>query len=121
VGKRETRQKGLVQALADAEPFAVEIPAPEAENESLLADRLRLALKHNSADLSPTERFVIERRFLQPKAAKPDTLESLGRMVKLSKERVRQIQLEALGKLRAALHADPLAPTGDWAGVEGMN
>lgn len=121
VGKRETRQRSLVQALPDAEPVAVEVPAPEAENDSLLADRLRLALARNSADLSPTERFVIERRFLQPKAARPDTLESLGRMVKLSKERVRQIQLEALGKLRAALHADPLAPTAEWAGAERMN
>jgi RNA polymerase sigma factor (sigma-70 family) len=121
VGRREARQRGLVQALADAEPSSVEIPAREAWDGSPLVDRLRLALERNSADLSPTERFVIQRRFLQPQAARPDTLESLGRMVKLSKERVRQIQLEALAKLRAALHSDPFASTRDWAGDEGMN
>ena len=63
-------------------------------------------LHDNVAALTPAERFIIERRFLQTDAPRPDTLASIGKVIQLSRERVRQIQMRALDKLRAALYAD---------------
>jgi RNA polymerase sigma-32 factor len=50
--------------------------------------------------LSPRERKIIDRRRLADRAI---TLEALGRELNLSKERVRQIELTALSKLRATI------------------
>ncbi len=66
-------------------------------------DRLRRILSQNEAELTDVERFVVERRILHPAGDRPDTLSSLGEVLQLSKERVRQIQLAALDKLRATM------------------
>jgi RNA polymerase sigma factor (sigma-70 family) len=71
----------------------------------LLVDRLRQTLAENTAELTPAERFVVERRLLSRGDTQPETLASIGRMFKLSKERVRQIQLGALQKLRTTMAA----------------
>ena len=68
-----------------------------------LVDRLRKMLSENSAELTPAERFVIERRLLNPPDGSPQTLASIGELFHLSKERVRQIQIEALAQLRRIL------------------
>ncbi|MCO6436862.1 MAG: sigma-70 family RNA polymerase sigma factor [Phycisphaerae bacterium] len=65
--------------------------------------RLRKVLRENTARLTATERFVIERRMLHAPTEKAETLESIGEKFNLSKERVRQIQLLAIGKLRASM------------------
>ena len=69
----------------------------------LLVDRLRQTLAENTAELTPAERFVVERRLLSRGDSQPETLASIGRMFKLSKERVRQIQLGAIQKLRTTM------------------
>lgn len=53
--------------------------------------------------LSAREREVITRRYRLDEAARGGTLEEVGRQMGLSKERVRQVQAAALGKLRQAL------------------
>ena len=45
---------------------------------------------------------------LRPRRALPRTLEEVGERLHLSRERVRQIQEEALGKLRSPLHLERL-------------
>jgi RNA polymerase sigma factor (sigma-70 family) len=55
-------------------------------------------------DLAENERLVLRRRFgLEGDA--PETLETIGRRLKLTRERVRQIEASGLRKLRALLKA----------------
>jgi RNA polymerase sigma factor (sigma-70 family) len=120
VGKRDLRRKLALAKVEDREALLNESEL-RSEETSLLTDRLRNALESNAADLTPTEQFIIQRRFLQPGARKADTLEAVGRMVKLSKERVRQIQLEALGKLREALRNDPVLQGARFDAMDTLN
>ena len=53
--------------------------------------------------LSAREKQVLLRRFRLDEPARRGTLEQVGRELGLSKERVRQVQASALGKLREAL------------------
>jgi len=56
--------------------------------------------------LTPREKIVLTRRFhLNDEAPRTETLEQVGRDLGLSKERVRQVQMSALGKLRSVLLA----------------
>ena len=60
-------------------------------------------LRDGHALLSAREKQVLLRRFSLEVGAKSGTLEQVGRELGLSKERVRQVQASALGKLRKAL------------------
>lgn len=60
-------------------------------------------LREGNELLSLREKKVIARRFQLDDGARAGTLEQVGRELGLSKERVRQVQATALGKLRAAL------------------
>ncbi len=78
-------------------------------------DEIRLIMKDNRADLSDIEQEVIEHRFglgkkvpLEPDA-NPLTLEQVGRIIGVTKERVRQIQNKALDKIRVTLETEYLA------------
>lgn len=77
-------------------------------------DELRKIIRENRAELTDIEQEVIEHRFalgkrlaLQPDAA-PLTLEQVGRIIGVTKERVRQIQNKALEKIRQSLENDVL-------------
>lgn len=70
-----------------------------------LAERLREWL----GELSPRQREVIQRRFGLA-GYSSDTLENVGRQVGLTRERVRQIQIEGLARLRAILGREGIAP-----------
>ena len=108
VARTESRRKDRIRQAMEHPNFTsriVDEPNPEKE---LLFDRLTRAVTGPEADLTPTERFVIERRFLQRPDTRPETLEAIGRMIKVSKERVRQIELAGLAKLRSTLTRDPL-------------
>jgi RNA polymerase primary sigma factor/RNA polymerase sigma factor len=67
-------------------------------------------LREGNPLLSSREKMVLMRRFSLDEQAKSGTLEQVGRELGLSKERVRQVQASALGKLRKALLAG--APNG---------
>ncbi|MBN2210870.1 MAG: sigma-70 family RNA polymerase sigma factor [Sedimentisphaerales bacterium] len=72
-------------------------------------DQARLVIdiiKNDQAELSPVERFVLEMRFsLNNADGKVMTLKNIGQKLDLSKERIRQIQNQALAKVRQAIMA----------------
>lgn len=76
------------------------------DDQELYRERLQQALDDNDAELTPIERKVLERRFPSDDEAARETLDDIGRDMNVSKERVRQIQLSALAKLRKTLEAD---------------
>jgi len=67
-------------------------------------DELKAIVKENLADLSHVEQTVIRRRFnWEQEEEHPLTLEEVGRIIGVTKERVRQIQNKALAKIRSVL------------------
>ncbi|MEO1236986.1 MAG: sigma-70 family RNA polymerase sigma factor [Planctomycetota bacterium] len=61
--------------------------------------------RENRSDLTELERDIIEKRFAfdNPDGGRGLTLQEVGKLVGLTKERVRQIQIHALKKMRATL------------------
>lgn len=77
-------------------------------------DELRGILMQNSAELNDVEYKVIQARFALGQVTDelgggPKTLEQVGLLIGVTKERVRQIQNRALAKLRSKLQDDFLA------------
>jgi len=65
---------------------------------------LKAIVDRNLADLSNIEQTVIKRRFnWQEAEATPLTLEQVGKIIGVTKERVRQIQNKALAKIKAVM------------------
>ncbi|MCA9279492.1 MAG: sigma-70 family RNA polymerase sigma factor [Phycisphaeraceae bacterium] len=93
------------------------------------ADEVKRIVLENRADLTSVERTVIEHRFgLETQEnEKPMTLEQVGQIIGVTKERVRQIQNKAMEKIRAELEANFLGTKEvddqpqDLAGVAQMN
>lgn len=81
------------------------IKDPEAsfrQDRDIQREQVDRIVKSALTTLPPRERYIIERRF----GMKDDTeltLEAVSRILKLSKERVRQLEREALLKLRMSL------------------
>jgi RNA polymerase sigma factor (sigma-70 family) len=73
----------------------------------LYADRLHRALDQNLGELTPREAMILWWRFPLD-GQKGLTLGQIGEAIGLSKERARQIQEIALGKLRSVLETDPV-------------
>jgi len=67
-------------------------------------DELKAIVDRNLADLSTVEETVIRRRFnWEQKDESPLTLEEVGQIIGVTKERVRQIQNKALAKIRSVM------------------
>jgi RNA polymerase primary sigma factor len=66
------------------------------------ADEVKRIVQENRADLTSVERTVIEHRFgiEADENEKPMTLEQVGQIIGVTKERVRQIQNKAMAKIR---------------------
>jgi RNA polymerase primary sigma factor len=85
------------------------------------ADEVKHIVEKNQAELSDVERTVISHRFgldrEQQADSPPLTLEQVGQIIGVTKERVRQIQNKALEKIRAVLeenvHQSALQPAED--------
>ncbi len=103
-GEKETRYRKL---LPVTHTDAVERPDRDDDGTELFAERLRRVLDENSAELNQRETKVLADRF--PVDDRPRrTLQQVARSMGLSKERVRQIQNNALRKLRTVLDGDPV-------------
>ena len=73
--------------------------------------RRNLAITHHAvATLNPMERDIIEQRFGLG-GAPASTLTTIGERYALSRERIRQVQNQALAKLRVALESSPVRAT----------
>ena len=78
------------------------------------ADEIKHIITENRAELTDIEQEVIEHRFAigrqrtREPAGIPMTLEQVGRIIGVTKERVRQIQNKALEKIRLSLEVDYL-------------
>ncbi len=72
------------------------------------ADEVKRIVMENRADLTDVERTVIEHRFglESVEQDKPMTLEQVGQIIGVTKERVRQIQNKAMEKIRLELEAN---------------
>ncbi len=87
------------------------------EHELDCADEVKIIVTNNIADLTDIEREVIEHRFNiskpRPEGTQPEhkplTLEQVGKVIGVTKERVRQIQNKALEKIRLTLEEGYLA------------
>ena len=92
-----------LEALPDGEP------GRKVEIEPISSGSLRIEeyLRAEHPLLSDREKVIIARRFCIKDAVAVPTLECVGKELGLSKERVRQVQASALGKLRKAL-VEPL-------------
>lgn len=93
-----------LDSLPGGEPYE---PSLEASGPGAL--RIDVFLQESHELLSPREKQVIQRRFRLDERERAGTLEQVGRELGLSKERVRQVQAAALGKLRKALVEEPPA------------
>src|SRR5258705_7278563 len=72
------------------------------EEESV--DELKTIIDRNLADLTNVEETVIRRRFnWQEQQESPLTLEEVGKIIGVTKERVRQIQNKALAKIKTVM------------------
>ncbi|TVQ31124.1 MAG: sigma-70 family RNA polymerase sigma factor [Phycisphaeraceae bacterium] len=76
------------------------------ELEKDTAEEVRRIVDENRAELTDIERTIIEHRFgleTQEYSERPMTLEQIGQIIGVTKERVRQIQNKALEKIRVEL------------------
>ncbi len=100
---KRARTRSLFPASFDP---ALEQPTPDSARPKQeigeYTAELRRALDSNEVPLTQLERRVIECRFPMEddRANQPPTLQEVGRMIGYSKERIRQIQRQALEKLR---------------------
>jgi RNA polymerase primary sigma factor len=77
---------------------------PNEVNLSELRESIEVVL----AQLLPTERSILADHYGLGEGRDPMTLEQLARRLDLSKERVRQIEIHAIKKLRKLLHPDEI-------------
>lgn len=104
-GKRESNYRRLFPVQHDA-TFERATGTPDRQSE-LYVERLRIALDQNLGELTEIETHILTQRFPETRDRKL-TFQEIGDAIGLSKERVRQIQNTALGKLREVLVADPV-------------
>lgn len=113
VAMRASRYRGTFPTEFD--PAMERSDFIERQREGLAGDcveELKEIFLQNLAGLSEVERTVITERFALAKAAEeatPKTLEQVGTLIGVTKERVRQIQNNALKKMRVALESRFLA------------
>jgi len=86
-----------IEALEDDSAQAAELVEEEHDQAAL-----RTWLAQALSGLNERERFIVKERKLRDD---PRTLESLGKELNLSKERVRQLEAAAFGKMRKSLEA----------------
>lgn len=115
VAMRASRYRG--QFPTEFDPAMERSDHVERRRKGIVADcvdELKHILLDNAAGLSDVEHTVISERFalaipLDGTEARPKTLEQVGHIIGVTKERVRQIQNNALKKIRGALEDQYLA------------
>lgn len=99
LGNRRQRQNRFM----NGQDQVFDLTADERSNERLTeqsAKQVRESIEQILDRLDDRERLIIARRFGLSKEEKPLTLQEIGDQLGISKERVRQLEHRALGKLR---------------------
>ena len=94
------RDKALLDVLSDERGMGPELESQE--------DDMRSSIVHWLEELNPKQREVLARRF-GLLGYEPATLEDVGAEIGLTRERVRQIQVEGLRRLREILLSQGLS------------
>lgn len=97
-GDRRVAGVDIDQVVDDVNGESLEAEPPRAE-----LVRVARYFRDDDALLSPREKTILTLRFLAGAGPEGNTLAHVGAELGLSKERVRQLQFQALAKLRAAL------------------
>ena len=103
--KRRDKVAGAYDEEFEKSDFA---ETRRSDERALYVERLQRILHQDEAELSDIEKTVLSKRFPKESGRKRLTLEDIGRRLSISKERVRQIQLSAISKLREAISRDPI-------------
>jgi len=114
VTAQEARRRGRLPVTFSSDferTRAAHVWDESARDQSL--EELTRIMHENQAELTELETLVLRKRFPRDSTS-PLTLRHIGEHFRLSKERVRQIQQIALGKLRRALDASELDYPGAW-------
>lgn len=88
-----------IELLVDGDPGDRSVPEPRSHAQIRIDEFFR----DDHPLLSPREKMILTQRFALGDGPANPTLENVGERMGLSKERVRQVQATALGKLRRAL------------------
>ena len=105
-----------LEALPDGEPRGKFHPEPSAGSMFRIDEYLR----DDHPLLSYREKMILAKRFSMSDDPANTTLEKVGKAMGLSKERVRQVQASALGKLRRALAPAEMPPAPALAGPDAV-
>lgn len=109
LSKMETRRASLISYGFDSRmDRGMWEMGPSEWDDRVYVERLNHVLKHDDANLTSLEKYILDKRFPDDANQKRQTLERIGRDIQVSKERVRQIQVSALEKLRLKLVAEPV-------------
>jgi RNA polymerase sigma factor (sigma-70 family) len=85
-------------------------PAPSDVERDSVVEGARQVVQEGLALLTARERDIVTRHYGLGESGTPMTLDQIGGIFGVTKERIRQIERRALGKLRAALGAPGQAP-----------
>jgi RNA polymerase primary sigma factor len=110
IGERDQAILSLETLMAEAGRLMDFIADHTATNpaESVIQEELIGYLKRALNELNPREQFILRARFgLEDGYMR--TLEEIGRELQLTRERVRQIEAKALGKVRHSAYIPQLA------------
>ncbi len=108
----ESQVSADAPTVADSDTTLVDLLSAQSEREPVcqtVNGEFRQLLQQWMQQLSPRHQDVIRRRFGLG-GFEPKTLENVGKDIGLTRERVRQIQIEALKQLRNIVGRDGLGP-----------
>jgi len=104
---QDTKRRSRVAGPFDVDFEKSDAPdARHSDQRALFEERLQRILRLDNATLTDVEKTVLARRFPLEEGRLRQTLEDIGKQMRVSKERVRQIQLSAIAKLRHAITND---------------
>ena len=109
LSKMETRRAQIINYGFDSRMDRGEWETNPFEwDDRVYTARLHEVIKDNAANLTSLEQYILDKRFPDEAGRKRQTLERIGRDIQVSKERVRQIQVSALEKLRLTITSEPV-------------
>lgn len=105
VSKRDNRRKRAMLDIYERQVHdpTTRIVLPLHTESTVTVGFVRDLLTAEDTGLTSVERFVLQRRIMSGGHGPAPTLESVGQLINVSKERVRQIQQSGLEKLRGVL------------------